>query len=120
MSIVSQTIRLERIKAGLTRKELGLLLGYAKSSAGQTISKIENEKIGLPERKIAKLMSVFGITDIRVLYEPKNDGDHLEHYKGIIRDEINSGHGVYPDWDIIITAINDFKLADDTGEPDES
>ena len=51
----------QRIKLGLSKKALGLMLGYRKNSAGQVISKIEAGTIRIPERKIQQLIEALGL-----------------------------------------------------------
>ncbi|MCU7959239.1 MAG: helix-turn-helix domain-containing protein [gamma proteobacterium symbiont of Bathyaustriella thionipta] len=59
---IGEIVRTNRVEKGMSKKELGLKLGYAKNSAGQVISKIESGKISIPQKKLPDLIKILGIT----------------------------------------------------------
>ena len=82
---VGDNIKLQRIKKGLTQKELSLMLGTTQ----QNIAQYESNKRNPKEKTIIKIAEALGV-DVSVLYED------VEIQGGIIR---NGGWYPRPQWE---------------------
>lgn len=58
---VGRIVERLRLEKGLSRKELGLKLGYKENTAVQAVSRFENGRAGIPKAKIEKLISLLGM-----------------------------------------------------------
>ena len=60
---VGKILEQRRLEKGLSRKELGVALGYEGNSAVQVVARFEAGRSGVPKAKIGKLLEILEITN---------------------------------------------------------
>lgn len=60
---VGKILEQRRLEKGLSRKELGIALGYEGNSAVQVVARFEAGRSGVPKAKIGKLLEILEITN---------------------------------------------------------
>ena len=60
---VGKILEQRRLEKGLSRKELGVALGYEGNSAVQVVARFEAGRAGVPKTKIGKLLEILEITN---------------------------------------------------------
>jgi transcriptional regulator with XRE-family HTH domain len=60
---VGKLLEKRRLEKGLTRKEIGVALGYEGNSAIQIVARFESGRAGVPKAKIEKLLEILNITN---------------------------------------------------------
>ncbi len=60
---IGNILEKRRLDKGLSRKELGVALGYEGNSAIQVVARFESGRAGVPKAKIEKLLQILNITN---------------------------------------------------------
>lgn len=60
---VGKLLEKRRLEKGMSRKELGVALGYEGNSAIQVVARFESGRAGVPKSKIEKLLEILDITN---------------------------------------------------------
>ncbi len=60
---VGKLLEKRRLEKGLSRKEIGVALGYEGNSAIQIVARFESGRAGVPKAKIEKLLEILTITN---------------------------------------------------------
>jgi len=60
---VGKIIEKRRLEKGMTRKDLGVALGYEGNSAVQVVARFESGRAGVPKAKIEQLLEILNITN---------------------------------------------------------
>ncbi|WP_298273198.1 helix-turn-helix transcriptional regulator [Geobacter sp.] len=60
---IGKTLEKRRLEKGMSRKELGVALGYEGNSAVQVVARFESGRAGVPKAKIEKLLEILNITN---------------------------------------------------------
>lgn len=60
---VGKILEQRRLEKGLSRKELGVALGYEGNSAVQVVARFEAGRSGVPKAKVGKLLEILEITN---------------------------------------------------------
>jgi transcriptional regulator with XRE-family HTH domain len=60
---VGKLLEKRRLEKGLSRKDIGVSLGYEGNSAIQVVARFESGRAGVPKAKIEKLLDILGITN---------------------------------------------------------
>jgi transcriptional regulator with XRE-family HTH domain len=58
---VGKLLEQRRLEKGMSRKELGEILGYEGNSAIQVVARFESGRAGVPKAKIEKLLEILGV-----------------------------------------------------------
>ncbi|MBU2643914.1 helix-turn-helix domain-containing protein [bacterium] len=61
---VGKIVERLRLEKGMSRKELGVQLGYKENTASQVVSRFELGRAGIPKGKIEKLIKLLGMTNM--------------------------------------------------------
>lgn len=60
---IGKILEKRRLEKGLSRKEIGIALGYEGNSAIQVVARFESGRAGVPKAKIDKLLEILDITN---------------------------------------------------------
>jgi transcriptional regulator with XRE-family HTH domain len=60
---IGKLLEKRRLEKGLSRKEIGIALGYEGNSAIQVVARFESGRAGVPKAKIDKLLEILSITN---------------------------------------------------------
>jgi transcriptional regulator with XRE-family HTH domain len=61
---VGKIVERLRLEKGLSRKELGVQLGYGENAAVQAVSRFENGRAGIPKAKIEMMIQLLGMENV--------------------------------------------------------
>jgi len=61
---VGKIVERLRLEKGLSRKELGVQLGYGENAAIQAVSRFENGRAGIPKAKIEMMIHLLGMKNV--------------------------------------------------------
>ncbi len=123
---VGKIVERLRLEKGMSRKELGVQLGYKENTASQVVSRFELGRAGIPKGKIKELIKLLGMTNIDFGLDSTKSLRNFIAASGFLGFPIHPFGNAMVDYldareaAVVKAALTDLDDDDDDGEIEES